>query len=291
MKILLFGKNGQLGWELQRTLAPLGAITALDFEDLDLLDADVLRGRLQDLRPEVIVNAAAYTDVDGAERDRDKAFAINATAPRIMAEEAKSTNASLIHYSTDYVFDGTKGAPYVEGDTPHPVNAYGESKLAGEQAVQAAGGSFLIFRTAWLYSLRGDNFVTKVLSWARKHEVLHIVDDQIANPTWARTLAQLTAHVLTHGTDYVAEHRGLYHLAGDGYASRYEWAQEILKLDPKPEEQLTREVRRAVTSDIPTPASRPTFSALNCDRCTQVFGLTAPAWAHELKLALMDSTH
>jgi dTDP-4-dehydrorhamnose reductase len=291
MKILLLGKNGQLGWELQRTLAPLGGITALDFEDLDLGDADALRRKLQDLRPEVIVNAAAYTNVDGAERDRDQAFAINATAPQVMAEEAKSIDASLIHYSTDYVFDGAKGSPYVEGDAPHPVNAYGASKLHGEQAVQAVGGSFLIFRTAWLYSMRGDNFVTKVLSWARKHEVLHIVDDQIANPTWARTLAQLTAHVLFHGAEYVAAHRGLYHLAGDGYASRYEWAKEILRLDPKPEEQMAQDVRRAVTSDIPTPAKRPTFSALNCGLCTEVFGLTAPPWAHELKLALLDSAH
>jgi len=289
MRILLFGKNGQLGWELQRTLAPLGAITALDFEDLDLGDPALLRRWIQDVRPEVVVNAAAYTNVDAAESEPDKAFAINAAAPQIMAQETRAMNAALIHYSTDYVFDGTKGAPYVEDDVPHPVNVYGESKLAGEQAVQAMGSSFLIFRTAWLYSMRGDNFVTKVLSWARKHEVLHIVDDQIANPTWARTLAQLTAHILIRGTDYVAEHRGLYHLAGDGYASRYDWAQEILKLDPKPEEHMAEEVRRASTSDIPTPAKRPRFSALDCGLCTQIFGVTAPAWAHELKLALMDS--
>ncbi len=205
MRIVLFGKNGQLGWELQRTLAPLGDITALDFEDVDLGNADLLRQRLRELRPELVVNAAAYTDVDGAERDREKAFAINATAPGIMAEEAAAMDAPLIHYSTDYVFDGKKGAPYVEPDAPSPVNVYGASKLAGERAVQEVGGAYLIFRTAWLYSMRGNNFVTKVLSWARKHEVLHIVDDQIANPTWARTLAQLTAHVLTHGKDYVAE--------------------------------------------------------------------------------------
>ena len=140
------------------------------------------------MRPEVIVNAAAYTDVDGAESSRDQAIAINATAPQVMAEEARSMDAALVHYSTDYVFDGAKGAPYVEDDAAHPVNVYGESKLAGELAIQSVGGSYLILRTAWLYSMRGNNFVTKVLSWARKHEVLHIVDDQIANPTWARTL-------------------------------------------------------------------------------------------------------
>ena len=289
MRVLLFGKNGQLGWELQRTLAPLGEIRAVDFEDVDLTNADLIRQSIRESRPQIIVNAAAYTDVDGAEAERERAFAINATAPRIMAEEARSLDAPLIHYSTDYVFDGTKGTPYAEGDAPHPLNVYGASKLAGDQAVQASGGAFLIIRTAWLYSMRGNGFVTKVLSWARKHEVLHIVDDQISNPTWARMLAQLTSHVLARGTDYVTEHRGLYHLAGGGHASRYDWAKEILRLDPKPEEQTAREVRRAVTSDIPTPAQRPLFSALDCSLCLKVLGLAAPPWQHELKLALLDS--
>jgi dTDP-4-dehydrorhamnose reductase len=288
VKILLFGKNGQLGWELRRTLALLGQITALDVDEIDLVNADQLSTRIMDVRPDIIVNASAYTDVDGAESQTEKAFAINATAPQIMAEQARLLGASVVHYSTDYVFDGTNAEPYTEQDQPRPVNVYGQSKLAGEHAVATAGASYLILRTAWLYSMRGSNFVTKVLSWARKHETLHIVDDQISNPTWARILAQLTAHILQRGDGYLHERSGLYHLAGDGYASRYEWAKEILKLDPRPEEQKATEVLPAKTSDIPTPARRPLFSALNCTRFGEVFGLRPPAWETELKLALAE---
>ena len=291
MNILLFGKNGQLGWELRRTLAPLGNVIAIDYEDLDLVDVVQLRGKIDEARPQIIVNASAYTDVDGAQSEREKAFAINARAPQIMAEQARALDAAMIHYSTDYVFEGTKTEPYSEADTPRPANVYGESKLAGEEAVKSAAGAFLILRTAWLYSMRGSNFVTKVLKWARKHEKLHIVDDQISNPTWARILAQLTAHVLERGDGYLRDRSGLYHLAGGGYASRYEWAQEILKYDPRPEEQKATEVVRAATSDIPTPAIRPLYSALNCDRFAEVFGLRAPAWQQELRLALADSAH
>ena len=289
MKILLIGNTGQLGWELERTLVCLGEVTALDYPTVDLLDEAGIREAVRGAVPQVIVNATGYTAVDKAEREPDIAAAINTRAPAILAEEAHALGAALIHYSTDYVFDGTKGTPYAEGDAPHPLNVYGASKLEGDQAVQASGGAFLIIRTAWLYSMRGNGFVTKVLSWARKHEVLHIVDDQISNPTWARMLAQLTSHVLARGKDYVTEHRGLYHLAGGGHASRYDWAKEILRLDPKPEEQTAREVRRAVTSDIPTPAQRPLFSALDCSLCLKVLGLAAPPWQHELKLALLDS--
>jgi dTDP-4-dehydrorhamnose reductase len=285
----LFGKNGQLGWELRRTLAPLGPITALDYEDIDLINADALRQRISELNPELIVNASAYTDVDGAESDREKAFGINARAPQVMAEQAKVLGAPIIHYSTDYVFDGAKNAPYTEDDLPGPLNAYGASKLAGEDAVKSAAGPFLIFRTAWLYSMRGSNFVTKVLQWSRKHQRLHIVDDQISNPTWARILAQLTAHVLGRGMGYLQERSGLYHLAGGGHASRFDWAKEILKYDPNPESQKTTEVVRASTSDIPTPARRPLFSALNCDRFAETFDLRAAPWAQELRLALADT--
>jgi dTDP-4-dehydrorhamnose reductase len=289
VNILLFGKNGQLGWELRRTLAPLGPITALDYEDLDMVDADGLRQKIVEIAPDLIVNASAYTDVDGAESQRERAFAINARAPQIMAEQASKLGAFLVHYSTDYVFAGTKGAPYTESDPAEPVNVYGSSKLAGEQAVQASGAPHLVLRTAWLYSMRGNNFVTKVLEWSRKHAKLHIVDDQISNPTWARILAQLTAHVLDRGPDHVRERSGLYHLAGGGHASRFDWARKILEYDPEPQEQKATEVVRASTSDIPTPAVRPLYSALNCDRFAEVFGLRAPAWDHELKLALADS--
>jgi dTDP-4-dehydrorhamnose reductase len=290
VRILLFGKNGQLGWELQRALAPLGQLAALDYEDLDLLNVDLLRQEIIGLRPEVIVNASAYTDVDGAESESTQAFAINATAPQVMAEQARLLGALIIHFSTDYVFNGIKGEPYTEQDAPKPVNVYGASKLAGEAAVKSAAGAFLILRTAWLYSMRGSNFVTRVLQWARTQEQLRIVDDQVSNPTWARILAQLTAVVLKRGDGYLRERNGLYHLAGGGHTSRYEWARQILKYDPKPEEQKTKDLVRASSSEMPTPARRPLFSALNCVRFREVFGLAAPPWEHELSLALKDRT-
>src|SRR5512143_3436326 len=172
MKILLLGKNGQLGWELARCLAPLGEVVALDYPEIDLGKPETIRGVVRQTAPECIVNATAYTAVDRAESQSDLAYAINAAAPGILAEEACRRGAPLIHFSTDYVFDGAKGRPYVEGDTPNPLNVYGKSKLAGERAVQAAGGVYLIFRTAWVYSLRGDSFIQKVLQWARQNESL-----------------------------------------------------------------------------------------------------------------------
>lgn len=286
MRILLLGKHGQLGWELQRTLAPLGALTAVDYEDFDLASPDLLRQKVRELRPEAIVNAAAYTDVDRAESESDTALAINATAPQILAEEGKTLGSLLIHYSTDYVFDGAKGKPYTEEDPPNPLNVYGVSKLAGERAVQAVDGLHLILRTAWVYSLRGNGFVTKVLKWARQHETLRIVDDQISNPTWARMLAEVTAQLMARGVDPLRERGGLYHLAGGGYASRFEWAQEILKLDPRPEEQKSKEVLRASTFEIPTPARRPTASALDCERFAAAFDLRLPEWKTALRLAM-----
>jgi dTDP-4-dehydrorhamnose reductase len=289
VRILLLGKHGQLGWELQRTLAPLGALTAVDFEDLDLAKPDLLRQKVRELRPETIVNAAAYTDVDKAESESDKALSINSTAPQILAEECKALGSLLVHFSTDYVFDGSKGKPYTEDDPPNPLNVYGVSKLAGERAVQAVDGLHLVLRTAWVYSLRGSGFVTKVLKWVRQHETLRIVDDQISNPTWARMLAEITAQLLSRGVDPLREHRGLYHLAGSGYTSRFEWAQEILKLDPRSEDLKAKEVLRASTFEIPTPARRPTMSALDCQRFVDVFGLRLPQWKDALRLAMEPS--
>lgn len=286
MNILLLGKNGQLGWELRRTLAPLGPMVALDYADLDLNDFDALRLKVRELRPELIVNAAAYTNVDRAEAEPEQAQAINATIPGILAEEAKKMRSALIHYSTDYVFDGSKGQPYVETDVPNPLNVYGESKLAGERAVQAASGAYLVLRTAWVYSFRGDSFVTKVLKWARQSETLRIVDDQISNPTWARMLAEVTAQVLGRGVDVVRERKGIYHLAGRGYASRYEWAREILNLDPQRHEQTVRQLLPASTREFPAPARRPSLSALDSDRFSSAFNLELQDWRTALLLAM-----
>ena len=286
MNLLLLGNTGQLGWELQRTLQPLGVVVTLDYPEVNLADTTSIRKVLQECRPEVIVNATAYTAVDQAESEPELAEAINGTGPGVLAEEARKLNAVLIHYSTDYVFDGTKGSLYKETDLPCPVNVYGESKLAGEQAIQSVGGDHLIFRTAWVYSLRRDSFVSKVLGWARKNEILRVVDDQISNPTWARMLAEVTAQVLVHGVGFLREQTGLYHLAGGGHASRYAWAQEILKLDPRKHEQSVKQLLPALTSDFPSPAQRPLFSALECGKFAASFGLCLPDWKTTLRLAI-----
>jgi len=292
MKILLLGKNGQLGWELQRCLAPLGEVRALDYPEIDLANRDSLRDSIRANKPEVIVNATAYTAVDRAESESELAYAINAAGPAAIAEEAKSLGAALIHFSTDYVFDGTKGEPYVETDTPNPLSVYGKSKLTGEQAVQSVAehGAYLILRTAWVYSTRRDSFISKVLQWARQNKTLKIVDDQVSNPTWARMLAQATALLLARSRNnfypWLAGRKGLYHLAGDGVASRLEWSRKILELDPHRDEQVCKEILPALTSDFPTPAQRPLFSALDCDKFSATFGLRLPAWETALRMAM-----
>ena len=288
MKILLLGKIGQLGWELNRTLLPLGEVQVVDYPEINLAEAEGLRAFVRAFAPDVIVNATAYTAVDRAESERDLAFAINASGPGILAEEAKRLGAALIHYSTDYVFDGTKGAPYVETDLAHPLNVYGESKLAGEQAIQAVDGNYLILRTAWVYSNRRDSFVVKVLQWARQNKSLRIVDDQISNPTWARMLAEVTALILARGVEYIKERKGLYHLTGGGYASRLEWAKAILTLDPNHHEQITKEILPASTKDFPTPAVRPLFSVLDCEKFKNTFDLQLCGWAQTLLLAMQE---
>ena len=286
MKILLLGKNGQLGWELQRTLAPLGAINALDVEELNLEDFKAVRSTVREFAPQLIVNASAYTAVDRAESEQAKCHAINANIPGLLAEEALRLGAALIHYSTDYVFDGQKGLPYTEADLPNPLNVYGQSKLAGEKAIQAVNCSHLILRTAWVYSTRRESFVSKVMQWARQNENLRIVSDQVSNPTWARLLAEITSQTLARGLDFLQEHSGLYHLAGSGHASRLEWARLILELDPAASQQLVKQLLPAATSDYPTPAQRPLFSALNCEKFSNRFGLQLPAWQSALRLAM-----
>ncbi len=286
MKLLLLGTNGQLGWELQRTLQPLGEMEALDCPEIDMADPARMRAIVRTSRPDVIVNATAYTNVDKAESEADLAEAINGSGPGLLAEEARNLKALLIHYSTDYVFDGRKGKPYEETDLPHPVNTYGESKLAGERAIQSVGGDALIFRTAWVYSMRCKNFVSNVLGWARMNETVRVVDDQTSNPTWARMLAEVTAQILARGNGYLRERKGLYHLAGGGHVSRYTWAQEILWLDPAKQEQVMKHLVPAKSSEFPTPAQRPLFSALDCGKFTASFGLCLPGWEKALKLAM-----
>jgi len=290
MRILLLGKNGQLGWELHRTLQPLGKIFAVDYPEIDLTSPDSIYKTLQEYQPELIINAAAYTDVDRAESEPEIAMDVNGRAPGLIAEQAQALCAGLIHYSTDYVFDGKKGSPYVEADIPNPINVYGRSKLEGERSVSQINGSYLILRTSWVYSLHRESFVTKVLRWSRKKQTLRIASDQIGSPTWARMLAEITAQVLAKASGdvvhWIKNHKAIYHLAGNGYANRLEWAQLILDYDPKREEQITQEIQPAVSSDFPVAALRPEFSALNCNIFNNTFRLCMPDWKVSLRLAL-----
>jgi dTDP-4-dehydrorhamnose reductase len=282
-RILLIGKNGQLGWELRRTLAPLGDVTALDYPEIDLAEPESLRQVIRGIAPNLIVNAAAYTNVDKAETERELAFKINSTAPGVMAEEARLLRAGFIHYSTDFVFDGIKANSYIETDAPLPLNVYGASKLEGENAVKRAGGAALIFRTSWVYSMRQGGFVTKVLEWASKQGSLRIVDDQFGSPTSARMLAEVSAQVIAQGRGdmlgYLAEKAGLYHLAGSGSCSRYDWAREIVKLAG-----LDVTVEPAKTVDFPSPAIRPLHPILDCAKFTTAFNLALPGWRDALAL-------
>ena len=292
MRIVLFGKNGQVGWELQRILPSLGQVIALDYEELDLADLKALEIQLDELKPNLIVNASAYTAVDRAESERDVAMKINGQAPGVMAEAARRSGAMLVHYSTDYVFDGFKGSPYVETDDPNPLNTYGESKLAGEQAIQQAMDAYFILRTSWVYSLRFQSgFVKKVLAWARQNEVLRIVEDQ-GSPTWARMLAEATGLLIARGGDelgeYFRSHAGIYHIAGRGGVSRFEWAKAILAHDPNRDEQLARRVEPASGSDFPTPATRPANTILDCGHFEKTFGLRVPPWMESLQLAMQE---
>ena len=292
MKIVLFGKNGQLGSEFQRLLPRLGETIFLDRENIDLCNISALRDALNEIEPDLIVNASAYTAVDRAETEIEMAMSINALAPGVMAEWARNSNAILIHYSTDYVFDGRKGTPYIESDLPNPLNAYGSSKLAGEQNIRQAGEAYLILRTSWVYSVGGMGFVSKVLEWAYKNETLKIVSDQISSPTWARDLAETTFRLVsTHSgnlQDVMKERCGLYHLAGNGYASRFEWAEKILANDPNRTRQLVRSIEPVSSDAFPTPAARPLFSALDCSKFQQTFGFNLPDWAESLRMAMSE---
>jgi len=263
----------------------LGELIALDYPEVNFEKPKDVINIIDQIKPDLIVNAAAYTDVDKAEEEPDKARLINAETPGEMARWCKKNNAVIIHYSTDYVFDGTKGSPYTEDDQPNPINIYGETKLAGEVAIQQSEAIHLILRTAWVYSTRGNNFVTKVLEWAKKSDVIRVVDDQISNPTWARALAEITADVIAMSIEdirsFFSIKGGLYHCAGGGYCSRYEWANAII------DELLMNiaiEVVPVKTKEFVCVAKRPGFSAMECKTFKQVFDLLLSDWFDCIKL-------
>jgi dTDP-4-dehydrorhamnose reductase len=271
-RILLTGANGQLGYELAPLLATLGEVAATDRATLDLASADAIAAKVRDFKPALIVNAAAYTAVDLAEKERDQAFAINAAAPAVLASEAKRCGALLVHYSTDYVFDGSAHTPYPEDAPTHPLSVYGASKLEGERAVAASGAKALVFRTSWVYGRRGRNFLLTVRRLAAERDELRIVDDQTGVPNWCRTLAQATARVLAPGPDAAGERRGLYHLSCTGQATWYGFAKAIVG------DAHTPRVTPIATSDYPTPARRPAFGVLDTSRFVCTFGFALPDW-------------
>jgi dTDP-4-dehydrorhamnose reductase len=296
-KILLFGKHGQIGRELTHLLRTLGSVTPWDREDLDLCVPDDIRRGIRSAAPDLIVNAAAYTAVDGAETDESTAFALNAQAPGVMAEEAKSIGALLVHYSTDYVFDGTKNSPYVEEDQPNPQNAYGRTKLAGERAVIESRASHLIFRTEWVYAREGKNFLLTILRLATEREELRIVQDQIGSPTWSRAVAEATTEVLARvfspasDTAPLSELSGIYHMTAAGQTSWYEFARlilnEAMQRPPRAfwfasatggKPLITRRVVPTTSANYPTPARRPAYSVLSNARLARVFGIQLPDW-------------
>ncbi|MDH2915640.1 MAG: dTDP-4-dehydrorhamnose reductase [Gallionella sp.] len=281
-KILVTGKNGQVGWELQRTLAPLGQVIALDVEGMDLTDPNAIRSAIREISPHIIVNPAAHTAVDKAESEPDLAMAINGIAPGVLAEEAKSLDALLIHYSTDYVFDGTKASPYTEADVPAPQSVYGRTKLAGEQAIQAVGCKHLILRTSWVYGVHGGNFVKTILRLAKERDELRIVADQYGAPTWARLLADSTAEVIQR---FAEEKSGVYHLTSSGRTNWHQFAEEIVRLARQYDEALANKplaIHPIATHEYPVPAKRPANSSLSTDKIEQTFDLELPRWEVDL---------
>lgn len=292
LRILVTGKNGQVGWELQRSLAPLGEVIAFDRRGIDLRDPDAIRKVIREVNPRLIVNAAAYTAVDKAESEREAAMAINGTAPSIIAEEARRLNAFLVHYSTDYVFDGTKAGPYREEDETCPLNVYGESKLAGERGIQQAGCRYLILRTSWVYGARGTNFLLTILRLARERDELRVVDDQIGAPTWCRMIAEVTAQILvklvrSNGEIGDAQEAGVYHLTSSGATSWFGFASEILQQSGN-SRRGSAQVVPIPSGDYPTPARRPRNSRLDNTKLMNDFGLKLPEWRHCAALCLDD---
>ncbi|SDS60921.1 dTDP-4-dehydrorhamnose reductase [Pseudomonas sp. Z003-0.4C(8344-21)] len=293
MKILLLGKNGQVGWELQRSLAPLGELVALDRQTLgglsgDLASLESLRSTIRQVAPDVIVNAAAYTAVDKAESETELASRINGLATGVMAEEAAASGAWLVHYSTDYVFNGQGVTPWLETDPVAPVNHYGASKLAGEQAIIASGCKHLVFRTSWVYGARGNNFAKTMLRLAKDRETLSVIADQIGAPTGADLIADVTAVALRQVMDQ--QHlSGLYHLAAAGEVSWHGYATHVIEFAQANGEQLTvKAVDPIETTAYPTPARRPLNSRLNTQKLRDNFSLHLPDWQSGVTRMLME---
>ena len=292
MRILLTGKNGQVGFELQRALAPLGSIRAVGLDECDLADEQAIRHLIRHYRPEVIVNPAAYTAVDRAESEPDAAFAVNGRAPEIIGEEADRLGALVVHYCTDYVFDGGKPDAYTEADTPHPLNVYGKSKEAGTRALGSITAKHLIFRTSWVFGAYGNNFAKTILRLAQEREELKVVADQVGAPTSAALLADATAQILGQYRQCPSQDAfpyGLYNLAAGGETSWCGYAQTVVAAalaDGQALRLRPENIRPIATAEYPLPAPRPANSRLATDLLQQTFGLRLPPWQEGLEHVL-----
>jgi dTDP-4-dehydrorhamnose reductase len=277
LRLLLTGRHGQVGWELEPHLARAGELIAFDRQGLDLSDPGSIRARVREAQPDVIVNAAAYTAVDRAESEPELASAINGVAPGVLAEEAKRIDALLIHYSTDYVFDGAKAGPYTEEDAPNPLSVYGRTKLEGERAIQASGCRHLILRTSWVYASRGHNFLLTMLRLGAERPELRVVDDQHGAPTWARDIADATVKLLA------APPTGLFHLTAAGETTWHGFATEIFR-----RAALTPLVKPIHAAAYPTAARRPANSVLDTAKLRHATGIAIPPWADRLAACLAE---
>ena len=290
-RILIIGDQGQVGWELQRTMATLGDVFAIGRNTapvaIDLANPDSIRNAVREINPDWIINAAAYTAVDKAEEEPDLAMAVNGTAPGILAEEARALGATLIHYSTDYVFDGTATEPYREDSPTNPLSVYGKTKLAGEQAVQAVGGKYFIFRTSWVYGYRGHNFLLTMQRLAREREELKIVDDQYGAPTWCRHIAEATSQVAAQcvsSPEKASSNTGLYHLSSAGKTTWCGFTRAIVEsMREAGEGVVVNSIQPIATEAYPLPAPRPKFSVLDNIKLYGVLGITIPHWSTGLR--------
>lgn len=289
MRILLTGKSGQVGWELNRSLSKLGTVFAMSRDHMDLSKPETLGSVIKNIHPDIIINAAAYTAVDKAESEPELAMTVNGIAPGVIAEEARKTGAGMIHYSTDYVFDGKATSPYVEEDPTCPLNVYGKSKLAGEKAVTKAGIPHFILRTGWVYSLRGSNFLLTMKKLAQTRKQIKVVDDQTGGPTWARTIAEGTAGILRQSLKEGAtkspifSHSGIFHMSCGGETNWFDFANKILELSSLSKDT---EVIPIPTIEYPTPAARPRYSPLSNRKLKQVFHHEMPQWQDALRECL-----
>lgn len=283
-RILVFGRVGQVGWELRHKLATIGHVTSVDFPEIDFSKPDTVRGAIRSAEPTVIINAAAYTAVDKAESTPDPAWAINATGPAIIAEEAKRSGAFMVHYSTDYVYNGAKLGPWVETDATGPLNVYGQTKLAGDEAIASSGCDYVILRTSWVYGARGANFLLTMLRLAKERPELRIVDDQTGSPTTSECLAQATAQIVSQVVSPgsgLNGRSGVYHLTSSGATTWFGFARAFLSKQP-----TMPKLTPITTADYPVPAARPKNSVLSCQRVADAFGVQMPSWELALDLVL-----